>query len=154
MNFNTCKKPYCLGNNSCKEVKASFIEKNEDILKRVFENETIEKIFETLLMLKNDGVDFAVHLEKELQLKSPTSLKITMQQILNAKDMSLEEDLIMEYRMVQKCQSSGDFYEGVRAMLVDKDRKPKWQPKSLSKVDNNYVNDFFEPLGEKDLKIN
>ena len=67
--------------------------------------------------------------------------------------MSLEEDLVMEYRMVQKCQSSGDFYEGVRAMLVDKDRKPKWNPNAIDKVDEIWVNHFFEPLNENDLKI-
>ena len=39
-----------------------------------------------------------------------------------ATEMSLRDALIMEYRMVQRCQASGDFYEGVRAMLVDKDR--------------------------------
>ena len=76
-----------------------------------------------------------------------------MKQILEAKNMSLEDELIMEYRMVQKCQSSGDFYEGVRSMLVDKDRKPIWKPDSLSKVDDIWVNHFFEPLHDKDLKI-
>ena len=46
-----------------------------------------------------------------------------------------------------------DFYEGIRAMLVDKDRKPNWKPSNLSKVDEIWVNHFFEPLHEKDLKI-
>ena len=66
---------------------------------------------------------------------------------------NLKNALIMEYRMVQRCQSSGDFYEGVRAMLVDKDRKPSWKPESLSRVDDIWVNHFFEPLHDKDLKI-
>ena len=85
--------------------------------------------------------------------KSPTSLKITFKQINEATEMSLRDALILEYRMVQRCQASGDFYEGVRAMLVDKDRKPNWKPRDLNKVDEIWVNHFFEPLHEKDLKI-
>ncbi len=131
----------------------SVIEKNHSFIKKIFDHQTIEKVFEVLSELKHQGIEFAEHVMKELQLKSPTSLKITMKQILQAKNMTLEEDLIMEYRMVQKCQSSGDFYEGVRAMLVDKDRNPKWHPDSLSKVDDIWVNHFFEPLDKQDLKI-
>ena len=97
--------------------------------------------------------DFAKNIEHELMGKSPTSLKITFKQINEATEMSLRDALIMEYRMVQRCQASGDFYEGVRAMLVDKDRKPNWKPSDLNKVDEIWVNHFFEPLHEKDLKI-
>ena len=138
---------------SSKPEKISVIENNEEVIKQIFEHDTIEKIFEELELLINEGNDFAVHTKKELLVKSPTSLKITLKQITQARQMSLAEDLVMEYRMVQKCQSSGDFYEGVRAMLVDKDRKPKWNPNSIDKVDEIWVNHFFEPLNENDLKI-
>ena len=138
---------------SSKPEKISVIENNEEVIKQIFEHGTIEKIFEELELLINEGNDFAVHTKKELLVKSPTSLKITVKQITQARLMSLAEDLEMEYRMVQKCQSSGDFYEGVRAMLVDKDRKPKWNPNSIDKVDEIWVNHFFEPLNENDLKI-
>ena len=99
------------------------------------------------------GNEFARSTNNELMLKSPTSLKITLKQILDAKTMSLEDELVMEYRMVQKCQSSGDFYEGVRAMLVDKDRNPQWQPNSLEKVNDIWINHFFESLGDNDLQL-
>ena len=138
---------------SSKPEKISVIENNEKVIKQIFEHGTIEKIFEELELLIIEGNDFAVHTKKELLVKSPTSLKITLKQITQATQMSLAEDLVMEYRMVQKCQSSGDFYEGVRAMLVDKDRKPKWNPNSIDKVDEIWVNHFFEPLNENDLKI-
>ena len=104
-------------------------------------------------LLSENGSDFAKNIEHELLGKSPTSLKITFKQINEATEMSLRDALIMEYRMVQRCQASGDFYEGVRAMLVDKDRKPNWKPSDINKVDEIWVNHFFEPLHEKDLKI-
>ncbi len=67
--------------------------------------------------------------------------------------MSLKDELIMEYRMVQRCVEIGDFFEGVRvrAMLVDKDRKPNWKPNNIQDVDENRVNLFFEDLGDLDL---
>ena len=53
--------------------------------------------------------------------------------------------------MVQRCVEIGDFFEGVRAMLVDKDRKPNWKPKNIQDVDETRVNLFFEDLGDLDL---
>jgi hypothetical protein len=65
--------------------------------------------------------------------------------------MSLKDELIMEYRMVQKCLEIGDFFEGVRAMLVEKDRKPVWNPSNINDVDEIRINNFFESLGDRDL---
>ena len=48
-------------------------------------------------------------------LQSPSSMKITLQQILNGGNMSLQECLQMEYRLSQRCMENNDFYEGVRA---------------------------------------
>ena len=65
--------------------------------------------------------------------------------------MSLKDELIMEYSMVQKCLEIGDFFEGVRAMLVEKDRKPVWNPSNINDVDEIRINNFFESLGDRDL---
>jgi hypothetical protein len=53
--------------------------------------------------------------------------------------------------MVQKCLEIGDFFEGVRAMLVEKDRKPVWNPSNINDVDEIRINNFFESLGDRDL---
>jgi hypothetical protein len=53
--------------------------------------------------------------------------------------------------MVQKCVEIGDFFEGVRAMLVEKDRKPSWNPSNIKDIDDDKVNKFFESLGDQDL---
>jgi hypothetical protein len=90
---------------------------------------------------------------EELKHKSPTSLKISLKQIREASQMSLKDELIMEYRMVQKCLKIGDFFEGVRAMLVDKDRKPNWSPSSINDVDESRVDEFFKSLNDLDLVL-
>jgi hypothetical protein len=54
----------------------------------------------------------------------------------------------MEYRLATRLTARPDFVEGVRSVLVDKDRNPKWQITDLSKVTRELVHSFFEPLPE------
>ena len=71
--------------------------------------------------------------------------------ISRAKELDLRECLQMEYRMVQGCMRRQDFAEGVRALLVDKDLNPKWEPSSLKDVTEDQINEFFSNLGDNEL---
>jgi len=126
---------------------------NENIIKDTFSFDTIEQIFEKCELLSSSGNEFLNSQFEELKHKSPTSLKISLKQIRDASTMTLKDELIMEYRMVQRCLAIGDFFEGVRAMLVDKDRKPNWKPSNIKDVDESRVNKFFETLGDLDLAL-
>jgi hypothetical protein len=78
---------------------------------------------------------------------SPTSLKITHRQLTRGVGMSsLAECLAMEFRMSQWCMRGHDFYEGVRAVLVDRDNQPRWKPPSLPEVTEDMVSQHFAPL--------
>ena len=59
----------------------------------------------------------------------------------------------MEYRLSQACMMGRDFYEGIRAVLVDKDKTPRWQPGSLDDVSDDMIASYFEPLGSRDLIV-
>lgn len=84
---------------------------------------------------------------------SPTSMKITHRQMSEGKKLeSLKECLEMEFKMVVRCCIYPDFYEGVRALLVDKDNLPKWNPATLSEVSSQLVDKYFEELPE-DLQL-
>ena len=131
----------------------SVLIQNEKIIKDAFSFDTIEEIFEKCELLLISGDEFLNSQFDELKHKSPTSLKISLKQIRDASKMSLKDELIMEYRMVQRCLEIGDFFEGVRAMLVDKDRKPNWKPSNIKDVDEGRVNKFFEVLGDLDLVL-
>ncbi|RRO19308.1 enoyl-CoA hydratase/isomerase family protein [Saccharopolyspora rhizosphaerae] len=86
-----------------------------------------------------------------IETKSPTALKVTLR-ALRSGCTSLEQALTQEYRLAMACVRIGDFVEGVRATLVDKDRNPQWSPTTLSEVDESRVQKFFEPVaGEPDL---
>ncbi|VDO79233.1 unnamed protein product [Schistosoma mattheei] len=56
----------------------------------------------------------------------------------------------MEYRLSQKMTKNPDFYEGVRACLIDKDNTPKWNPNNLTSVDMNQIQSYFNQLPEND----
>ena len=129
----------------------SVLIKNENIIKEAFSFDTIEEIFDKCESITTSGNEFLESQFTELKHKSPTSLKISLKQIRDASKMNLKDELIMEYRMVQRCLEIGDFFEGVRAMLVDKDRKPNWKPSNIQDVDESRVNKFFESLEDLDL---
>uniref|UniRef100_G3WP62 3-hydroxyisobutyryl-CoA hydrolase n=1 Tax=Sarcophilus harrisii TaxID=9305 RepID=G3WP62_SARHA len=91
--------------------------------------------------------------KKVFEKMSPTSLKITLRQIMEGSSKSLQEVLIMEYRLSQACLRGHDFYEGVRAVLIEKDQNPKWKPAKLEEITDEFLNDCFKSLGSDDLKF-
>lgn len=104
---------------------------------------TVEEIISGL---EKDNSEWArKHLET-LAKMSPTSLKLTFEQLKRGKTMTLPECLKMEYRMACRVLDNTEFYEGVRAVLVDKDNKPKWNPSKLDEVTEAQINAYFEPL--------
>uniref|UniRef100_A0A671T8D1 3-hydroxyisobutyryl-CoA hydrolase n=1 Tax=Sinocyclocheilus anshuiensis TaxID=1608454 RepID=A0A671T8D1_9TELE len=111
---------------------------------------SVEEIMENL---KKDGSAFALKQTETLSKMSPTSLKLTFRQIQEGARMSLQEVLVMEYRLSQACMRGHDFYEGVRAVLIDKDQSPKWKPSTLSEVSEQAIEECFSSLGERDLKL-
>lgn len=68
--------------------------------------------------------------------------------------LSLAQCLNMEYRMVVRFLENSDFKEGVRALLIDKDQNPKWNPSTLEEVTEERVNSFFAKLPDiEELKL-
>ena len=85
---------------------------------------------------------------------SPTSLKVTFHQLELGAKMSLPQCLNMEYRMVVRHLEYSDFKEGVRALLIDKDQKPNWNPPTLEQVTQERVESFFAKLPDiQELKL-
>jgi enoyl-CoA hydratase/carnithine racemase len=101
------------------------------------------------LEAETEDAEWAAKTLKTLLRQSPTSVKITIEAVKRAASMTMAEALVMEYRMVQRCmrpQPQSDFYEGVRAVLVDKDNAQVWNPATLGEVSEAAVEEFFAPL--------
>lgn len=73
-------------------------------------------------------------------------MKITIEQLRRGKSLSLADCLKMELRMGRTVMLNNDFYEGVRALLIDKDNNPMWIPNSISDVTDEYVQTYFRPM--------
>jgi 3-hydroxyisobutyryl-CoA hydrolase len=85
---------------------------------------------------------------------SPTSLKVTQLQLELGSKMTLEECLKMEFRLAVNHVIKSDFKEGVRALLIDRDQSPQWDPKTLDEVSRVHVESLFRPLaGNDELKF-
>jgi len=115
-----------------------------------FAGDTVEAILDALAA---DGSDWAARTRSSLTTKSPTSLKITLRQLIVGRGYDLEQSLGLEYRLTQHVMAAHDFYEGVRAVLVDKDQKPQWRPASLAEVTDAMVAAYFAPLGDNELRF-
>ncbi|CAK7306736.1 3-hydroxyisobutyryl-CoA hydrolase, mitochondrial [Vulpes lagopus] len=130
--------------------KSFILEEHMDKINSWFSANTVEQIIENL---QQDGSSFALEQLKVINKMSPTSLKITVRQLMEGSSKTLQEVLTMEYRLSQACVGGHDFHEGVRAVLIDKDQSPKWKPADLKEVTDEDLNNYFKPLGSNDLKF-
>ena len=129
----------------------SEFEMISDFSLKNFKGNTIEEIIDNL---KNNNSDFATKILSIIGTKSPTSLKVALRSLQLGRKNSFEDCMKMEFRMVNKVMNDHDFYEGVRALIIDKDNKPSWSPKSIEDVEDSFVDEFFHSLTENELKFN
>jgi enoyl-CoA hydratase len=85
--------------------------------------------------------------------KSPTSTRIAFRQIRAGAALSFEDCMRLEYRLARFCMTNPDFYEGVRAAIIDKDMAPRWSPASLDAATEEHVARAFAPLGDDELTL-
>ncbi|KAH6779735.1 ATP-dependent caseinolytic protease/crotonase family protein [Perilla frutescens var. hirtella] len=129
------------------------------ILDKCFSHDTVEEIIECLEMEAAKTNDtWCLSTLKRLKEAAPLSLKVSLRSIREGRFQTLDQCLIREYRMSLQGihgQITGDFREGVRAKLVDKDFTPKWDPPSLGHVSEDMVDQYFTPLSalEPELEL-
>ena len=119
---------------------------------RCFAGERVEAILDALRCETGDP-DWAARTRALLLTKSPTSVRITLRQLVLGRGFDLDDALKLEYRLTQHVMASHDFYEGVRAALIDKDQTPRWQPASLAEIDEGATEAYFAPLGVGELSF-
>jgi enoyl-CoA hydratase/carnithine racemase len=106
-----------------------------------------ESVPEIVAKLKKHGGEWAAKQLTALMKLSPLSMAITIEQLKRCANRSFEDSMTIEYRMSQRCMQKGhDFFEGVRALLIDKDQKPKWNPPTIEGVTQAMVEEHFKPV--------
>jgi len=83
----------------------------------------------------------------------PLSLELTFRSIREAETKTLRECLISDFRIAQRLKKRNDYFEGVRALIIDKDDKPRWTHGGVADVDSAEVEACFAPLGDRELRF-
>jgi len=104
-----------------------------------------------LAALQADGSAWARETADVLAEKSPSSLKVALEQLRRGRTLSYDDCVTMEYRLSQAFLRSHDLFEGIRAVVVDKDRNAAWNPPDLAGVDAETVAAYFGPGEAPDL---
>ena len=112
-----------------------------------FAGDSVEVILKNL---EQQDTDWAREQLAMLAQKSPTSLKLTFRQLrLGPKIESIADIMCMEYRMASRTFRGEDLFEGIRAVVIDKDGTPKWQPDSLDAVKDADLDEYFVPVPDE-----
>jgi enoyl-CoA hydratase/carnithine racemase len=123
---------------------------------RLFAGDIVENVLAALDREAISGsaeAQWAQETAAVMRSKSPLSLKLALAQVRRGKFWDFETCMRMEFRIVSRVIHGHDFYEGVRAVIVDKDNKPRWRPSTLPDVDEAEVERHFAPLGPSELVI-
>jgi enoyl-CoA hydratase len=119
---------------------------------RLFAGERVEDIVAALEREESSGsadAAWAGQAAATMRAKSPLSLKIALAQVRRGKTLDFAACMRMEFRIVSRVIEGHDFYEGVRAVIIDKDNRPNWRPAALAEVSAAEVERHFAPLAQE-----
>ena len=117
-------------------------------IRSAFSAASVEEVLERL---DSEGSDWSKETAKTIRAKSPTATKLAFRQIREGAKLSFDDCMRMEFRMVNRVIAGHEFYEGVRATIIDKDGAPKWNPAELAQVSDADIDAYFAPLDNKEL---
>lgn len=113
-----------------------------DEINRVTDADSLEATVNQLKELSG-GDGWVAKATRSLAGASPTSLALVWRHLHGCKHDSLKEVLDKELVLSTKCLTKGEFAEGIRALLIDKDQQPRWRYASLAEMDSAWIDDFF-----------
>ncbi len=126
------------------------------VIDRIFSHDRLENILGALDAEAGSGSEhasWAAATAALMRTKSPTSLKLALAQMRRGRHLSFEDCMALEFRIVSRVVCGHDMYEGVRAVIVDKDNAPRWQPARLDGVSDAMIERYFEPLSQDELAL-
>lgn len=132
------------------------IDAQRSAIREAFAAGTMEEIMARLAIFAagtGSEAAFCRDVQTELGARSPLSLKITLRHLRAAAAMDLKSTLEMDHRLASHCLAASDFHEGVRAVLVDKDQTPHWEPSRLEDIGAGLVERYFARFDDQDLVL-
>jgi enoyl-CoA hydratase len=131
----------------------SELEPFTETIARCFGAPTVEQIVQRLSTVEGPSRAWAQGVVADMRAASPISLKVTHRHLRESSARDLRQTLQVDYRLAYRLLDGHDFYEGVRAALIDKDRKPAWEVPRLEDVSPAMVEDYFASLGSAELVL-
>ncbi|XP_011082898.1 3-hydroxyisobutyryl-CoA hydrolase-like protein 5 [Sesamum indicum] len=139
------------------QIDENSVLNKKTIIDECFSKDSVEEIITSFeAEASKEGNGWILTFLKGLKRSSPTALKITLQSIREGRKQTLSECLRKEFRItmnILRSVISPDVYEGIRAVTIDKDNAPKWDPPSLESVDAEKVKQVFRPF-EQEFELN
>lgn len=124
-----------------------------DIIDGSFSADSVLAILERLDEAAAKGSEFAAKTAGTMRTKSPMSMSIAFEQVRRGGALTFMEAMKTEFRIVSRIVDDHDFYEGVRAVIIDKDGRPEWRPANLEEIDPAAIEGHFASLGANELEI-
>ncbi|HSV28998.1 MAG TPA: enoyl-CoA hydratase/isomerase family protein, partial [Candidatus Omnitrophota bacterium] len=117
---------------------------------RCFAAASLREIISNLVA---EGADWSWDALDPIGDTCPFSQAVTFRQLREGRGLTFDDAIRREYRLACRFLQRADFYEGIRALVVDKDKSPRWSPQSLADVDPAEIEAMFAPLGEDELEF-
>ena len=118
---------------------------------QAFSASALSDVFRRLQEMSNDQTgdrsEWAKKTLSTMRAKSPTSMEIAFCQMREGRKLSMPQCMLLEYRIVSRVLSGTEFYEGIRAAIIDKDGAPGWTPNTIEAIDHALIDEVFAPLG-------
>ncbi|NQY43280.1 MAG: enoyl-CoA hydratase/isomerase family protein [Legionellales bacterium] len=107
---------------------------------------SLNDIDDIVCALKQENTAWTKGVLQELKMCSPLSLQVTLMAMDLAKEQTLQDCLFTDYRIVNRMLVNEDFFEGIRAKIIDKDNSPVWVDSDLDNISKKDIIEFFSPL--------
>ena len=104
-------------------------------------------------MLDDIGSEWAVEQAENIRKKSPLAMAVTLEALKRGAQLNFREAMTMELDVSLNFLKTQDFYEGIRAQLIDKDRNPQWSHESLKKVTKAQIKRLFKESAKPRLEF-
>jgi enoyl-CoA hydratase len=119
----------------------SIYQEKKDFIESVFDTDQVSNIIN---YLRQDDREWSKAVAIHLQQKSPTSLMVTLKAMRQAKGQNLAFCLKQDFILMQTFLQNNDAYEGIRAVIIDKDMRPAWQPSTLDNLSDDQIQNYFD----------
>jgi enoyl-CoA hydratase len=129
----------------------SALSRESALITHCFSAGSVPEILGRLDEAGNSGSAFARAAADSIRAKSPLSLVIALRQMQIGAKLGIGEALQTEFRLVSRLARSHDFYEGIRAVIIEKDNRPRWSPAELKQIAPAAIDAYFAPLTSGEL---